>query len=464
MNWWLMALAFVLGLVLTGLFVIRRVTREVPVYESGRATPAGLVGEKPNVDLPDVNAGATSATASAAAASKFTSPDGDAPTTAVPKVKVDDVDAPTTKVSKVGEVAAVAAAAAGGVAAAKLAGSGAHSATAKAKADDADAPTLAAPKVDVPDVDAPTTAVPKIGAAGAVTAAAAGGVGAAKLVGSGGDSATAKVDAPNVDASTTAMPKLGAAGAVTAAAGGGLAAAKLASSGGDSETPYGAGSFRGGFAPSGYDIKGNEDSMLYHTTDSPSYKQTIAEVWFNEESAAQRAGFTRWDKGRSGAAKFVAAADLPPGPHGLGSAAPAADGSGPEGWAIKGNEDSMLYHTLESPYYKRTIAEVWFNEESAAERAGFTRWDKGRAGAAKLAATEPELPPGPHGPGSATPAADGSGPTGWNVKGNADSMLYHSEESPAYLVTVAEVWFRDVPTAEAAGFNRWDSGKSQRGK
>ena len=116
----------------------------------------------------------------------------------------------------------------------------------------------------------------------------------------------------------------------------------------------------------------------------------------------------------------------------------------------------------DSPSYKQTIAEVWFREESAAERAGFTRWDKGRAtgGAAKFA----DVPPGPHGPGSAKPNADGSGPSGWTVKGNEDSMLYHSPESPAYAVTVAEVWFRDEETATAAGFSRWDSGKSQRGQ
>ena len=50
------------------------------------------------------------------------------------------------------------------------------------------------------------------------------------------------------------------------------------------------------------------------------------------------------------------------------------------------------------------------------------------------------------------------------LKGNEDSMLYHTTDSPSYKQTIAEVWFRDVPTAEAAGFNRWDSGKSQRGK
>ena len=43
-------------------------------------------------------------------------------------------------------------------------------------------------------------------------------------------------------------------------------------------------------------------------------------------------------------------------------------------------------------------------------------------------------------------------------------MLYHSPDSPAYEVTVAEVWFRDEETAVAAGFARWDSGKSQRGQ
>ena len=150
-------------------------------------------------------------------------------------------------------------------------------------------------------------------------------------------------------------------------------------------------------------------------------------------------------------------------PYGAGSARVAAGAAAPSGYDIKGNEDSMLYHTPESPSYKRTIAEVWFFDEPTAEAAGFTHWSKGRAkpaGAAEIA----EMPPGPHGPGSAKPGPGGSGPEGWTVKGNEDSMLYHSQESNAYDMTVAEVWFKDVPTAEAAGFNRWDSGKSQRGK
>jgi hypothetical protein len=154
--------------------------------------------------------------------------------------------------------------------------------------------------------------------------------------------------------------------------------------------------------------------------------------------------------------------DTPEEPYGAGSVRVAATADGPSGFTVKGNEDSMLYHTAESPSYKQTIAEIWFRDVDSAERAGFTRWDKGQAkgdGAAQFA----KLPAGPHGPGSAKPNADGSGPDGWNVKGNEDSMLYHSTESASYGVTRAEVWFRDVETAEKAGFSRWDSGKSQRG-
>ena len=50
-----------------------------------------------------------------------------------------------------------------------------------------------------------------------------------------------------------------------------------------------------------------------------------------------------------------------------------ADGSQPEGYDIKGNADSMLYHTPGSRFYKRTVAEVWFATEEAAEAAGFSK-------------------------------------------------------------------------------------------
>ena len=58
------------------------------------------------------------------------------------------------------------------------------------------------------------------------------------------------------------------------------------------------------------------------------------------------------------------------------SAAPLDDGTAPEGFRIKGNADTMLFHTEESPYYGRTRAEVWFSSEEAARAAGFVRWDE----------------------------------------------------------------------------------------
>ena len=45
----------------------------------------------------------------------------------------------------------------------------------------------------------------------------------------------------------------------------------------------------------------------------------------------------------------------------------------PDGFPIKGNDDSKLYHTPDSPFYERTKAEVWFASEEAAEAAGFSK-------------------------------------------------------------------------------------------
>ena len=54
-----------------------------------------------------------------------------------------------------------------------------------------------------------------------------------------------------------------------------------------------AGVYRGVEPPSGYVIKGNEDSMKYHTPESQWYEQTVAEVWFDSEQAAESAGFEK---------------------------------------------------------------------------------------------------------------------------------------------------------------------------
>ena len=58
-------------------------------------------------------------------------------------------------------------------------------------------------------------------------------------------------------------------------------------------------------------------------------------------------------------------------PFGPGSHLPLEDGSEPDGFPIKGNADSMLYHVPGSAFYERTSAEVWFADAEAAEKAGF---------------------------------------------------------------------------------------------
>ncbi|WP_106507389.1 50S ribosomal protein L4 [Brachybacterium timonense] len=92
-------------------------------------------------------------------------------------------------------------------------------------------------------------------------------------------------------------------------------------------------------------------------------------------AAAKQAGTTKVDekadeKKDAPATATAAAADVDA-PYGEGSAAALADGSAPEGFTIKGNKDSMKFHTEDSPWYGRTKAEVWFATTEAAEAAGF---------------------------------------------------------------------------------------------
>jgi hypothetical protein len=74
------------------------------------------------------------------------------------------------------------------------------------------------------------------------------------------------------------------------------------------------------------------------------------------------------------------------------------------------------------------------------------------------AAHAPQEPAGhlaaeePYGEGSASPAADGSGPADYTVKGDAGAMVYYEEGHPEYEQARAEVWFESAAHAEAAGF------------
>jgi large subunit ribosomal protein L17 len=71
----------------------------------------------------------------------------------------------------------------------------------------------------------------------------------------------------------------------------------------------------------------------------------------------------------AGAEESTSTADAP---YGEGSHAPLDDAAeAPEGFSVKGNESSKLYHVPGSPSYDGTVAEVWFAGPEAAEAAGF---------------------------------------------------------------------------------------------
>jgi large subunit ribosomal protein L17 len=93
-------------------------------------------------------------------------------------------------------------------------------------------------------------------------------------------------------------------------------------------------------------------------------------------SEAERARKTKFAKDEKPAAAVEAAPAAEEAaseaPYGEGSHAPLEDGTQPEGFPIKGNDESKYYHTEESPYYEQTKAEVWFTSAEAAEAAGFS--------------------------------------------------------------------------------------------
>ena len=61
------------------------------------------------------------------------------------------------------------------------------------------------------------------------------------------------------------------------------------------------------------------------------------------------------------------AADAPAGSH-----EPIEGDAAPEGFPIKGNAQSKLYHRPGTRFYESTVAEIWFATEADAEAAGYS--------------------------------------------------------------------------------------------
>jgi hypothetical protein len=97
------------------------------------------------------------------------------------------------------------------------------------------------------------------------------------------------------------------------------------------------------------------------------YTEPHAPTLPGAESAAAEAAFAA----DAGAAAEPAGHLALEQPYGEGSAASAADGSGPQGFTVKGSAASMIYYDETSPVFEETQAEVWFVSIAHAEAAGF---------------------------------------------------------------------------------------------
>jgi large subunit ribosomal protein L4 len=63
--------------------------------------------------------------------------------------------------------------------------------------------------------------------------------------------------------------------------------------------------------------------------------------------------------------------------------------------------------------------------------------------------------------GAKAPLKSGNAPKGYEIKGNADSGLYHEPDGQWYDATEAEFWFKSAEDAEAAGFTRAGGGSAK---
>jgi hypothetical protein len=66
-----------------------------------------------------------------------------------------------------------------------------------------------------------------------------------------------------------------------------------------------------------------------------------------------------------------------------------------------------------------------------------------------------DVSPGRYGEGSADAVPHQGPPDGFTIKGKAQSMLFHTPDSPYYGRTKPEVWFRTEADAERAGFTKY---------
>jgi hypothetical protein len=277
--------------------------------------------------------------------------------------------------------------------------------------------------------------------------------------------ATAATSDPTTTAGSPGAGTTAAAAAGGAVAAGGAAVAAGAAGGaaaggsGSDDAPFGPGSVRpnadGSSPDPAFRIKGNVDTMRYHGSRSPYFDRTPAAVWFRTGADAEAAGFVSWNtRGRrpavQGLVSTPAATAVGPG------VAPASDPTvGPTPSAATDPAPNSAASATDATPSAATdpVPNAAASAPNAAPNATPNAAVDPTPDTAPEAAGEPT--PGRF-PGSVLPLADGAAPgPEYTIKGNANSMLFHTTASPYYARTKAEVWFVDAASAEAAGFTEW---------
>ncbi len=121
--------------------------------------------------------------------------------------------------------------------------------------------------------------------------------------------------------------------------------------------------------------------------------------------------------------------------------------------AFVGGDRATMTEPVAAPV---ALADVETSEPKVAAKTAKTAKAAPAEDAAEPADTEKaELPQG-----AKAPLKSGGAPKGYDVKGNADSGLYHEPDGQWYDQTDAEFYFKTAEDAEAAGFTRAGGGSA----
>lgn len=124
-----------------------------------------------------------------------------------------------------------------------------------------------------------------------------------------------------------------------------------------------------------YDAPAADESATVPFSDEPTADEPMPEEpTLHSDGTGEEPDSPHFDQAEATPAQ----GEIVEGPYGSGSALANEDGSEPAGYAVKGNQGSMLFHTAESPNFDSSRGDVWFDSEESAKAAGFVHWDRKR--------------------------------------------------------------------------------------